>query len=152
MKIKNIKDVIPVKFTGGESFRTVLDADNFGFALMETKVKKGGPYKWHYLFHKEVCHCISGRGILKCLTTNKEFNIKKGTTYMLDKNEPHEFIAITNVVLVSVFNPPLKGNEKHDKNGVYPRPNRINYLEDIYNVVKESSCKIDAIETLENIL
>ena len=152
MKTKNIKEVIPVNFTGGKSFRTVLDKDGFGFALMQTHVKKGGPYKWHYKYHKECCHCISGVGILKCLKTNQTFKIEPGTTYMIDKNEPHEFTAITDVVLISIFNPPLSGQEKHDKNGVYEKPNRYAYLEDIYNCIAESSCKIDAIELLENII
>ena len=152
MKTKNIKDVKPVKFTGGKSYRTVLMQDNFGFALMQTMIDKGGPYKWHYKYHKEVCHCVKGKGALKNILTNDVFEILEGVTYMLDKNEPHEFTAFTDVVLISVFNPPLVGDEKHDKNGVYEKPNRTTYLNDIYNAINNTTCKLDAIQLLDTIL
>lgn len=119
MKTVDVKKVNPVEFTGGKSYRTVLKKDNLGFALMQTKIKKGGPYKWHYKNHKEACMCISGEGILLDLTNGEKKIIKKGITYMVDNNQPHLFTALTDVFLVSVFNPPLTGNESHDKEGSY---------------------------------
>lgn len=119
MKSNNIKNIKGVKFTGGTSYRSVLESDNLGFAMMETRINKGGPYKWHYKNHQEACMCISGNGELKDLTNGEITKIEKGVTYMVDNHQPHLFTAFTDVVLVSVFNPPLKGNEKHDINGNY---------------------------------
>ena len=119
MKTKKIESIKPVKFTGGESFRTVLEKDGLGFAMMETRIDKGGPYKWQYKNHQEACMCISGKAILTDLTTGEEKVIEKGVTYLVDNHQPHLFKALTDVVLVSVFNPPLTGLESHDENGNY---------------------------------
>jgi len=119
MKTINIKDIKGVKFNGGKSYRTVLKKDDLGFSMMETRIKKGGPYKWHYKNHKEACMCISGYGVLHDLLNDKKNKIEKGITYIVDKHQPHTFTALTDVILVSVFNPPLKGNETHDINGNY---------------------------------
>jgi len=119
MKTVKLEDVSGVKFTGGTSYRTVLEKDGLGFAMMETRIDKGGPYRWYYKNHKEACMCISGRGFLKDLVTDEVSEIAPGVTYLVDNHQPHEFTAITDVVLVSVFNPPLTGHETHDENGNY---------------------------------
>lgn len=119
MKTINVNEVKGVKFNGGKSYRTVLKSDNIGFAMMETRIDKGGPYKWHYKNHQEACMCISGEAYLEDLITGEVSKIEKGVTYLVDKHQPHLFTAISDVVLVSVFNPPLKGNETHDEKGNY---------------------------------
>jgi L-ectoine synthase len=119
MKTINLSEVTGVRFNGGTSHRVVIENDNLGFALMETRIEKGGPYKWHYKRHKEACMCISGEGYLEDLITGEVSKIEKGVTYMVDKHQPHKFTAITDVILISVFNPPLKGNETHDESGSY---------------------------------
>lgn len=119
MKAKDIKLINGVKFNGGKSYRFVLKEDGLGFAMMETRIKKGGPYKWHYKNHQEVCYCISGKGLVTDLVNGETFKIEKGVSYFADDHRPHTFIADTNVVLISVFNPPLRGDETHDENGIY---------------------------------
>jgi len=119
MKTKDTREIEGVKFTGGKSYRTVLADDGLGFAMMETRIDKGGPYKWHYKNHQEACMCISGYGKLTDLTTGEVHEIRQGITYLVDNHQPHEFKAVTDVILVSVFNPPLTGNESHDENGNY---------------------------------
>lgn len=123
MKVLNVIDVEnterDVIFDGGNSQRFILEKDNMGFAMMKTNVKKGGPYHWHYPNHLEACYCISGMGILRNLETGKRHTIGPETIYMLDKNDDHTFEAISDVVLISVFNPALTGKETHDKNGCY---------------------------------
>lgn len=119
MKTVDIQNVRPVKFNGGNSYRSVLKKDNLGFALMKTVIKKGGPYLWHYKNHKEACYCVSGFGLLTDLETNEKHDIYPGVTYLVDNHQKHTFMAITDVILISVFNPPLKGDETHDQNGNY---------------------------------
>lgn len=108
-----------VQFTGGTSLRPILASDNMGFTFCKTFVPEGGPHHWHYKNHLECCYCISGRGELVNLTTHKVYEIVPDTIYILDKHDDHTFKAITDCVLISIFNPPLNGNESHDKNGVY---------------------------------
>lgn len=119
MKIKRINQIDPVQFTGGLSFRAVLQADNIGFAMMKTVIPAGGPHKWHYPHHQEACYCIKGRGELTDLKTGLKHLITPDVVYVLDCHEEHTFEAFEDVVLISVFNPPLKGNETHDENGNY---------------------------------
>ena len=113
------KDAAGVKFTGGISKRIVIKSDGMGFGMCETHIDKGGPYHWHYLNHLEACYCISGNGLLRNLETGEAHPINPGTTYLLDHFDDHEFTAYNEVVLISVFNPPLIGNETHDENGNY---------------------------------
>ena len=40
--------------------------------------------------------------------------------YALDKHDKHILRANTEMRLVCVFNPPLKGKEVHDSSGAYP--------------------------------
>ena len=119
MKTVHIDEITGVKFTGGTSFRSVLKSDNIGFAMMKTVVEKGGPYKWSYNNHQEACYCVSGEAYLEDLITGEVSKISEGVTYIVDKHQPHLFTALTEVVLISVFNPPLKGDETHDENGNY---------------------------------
>ena len=119
MKTVDIKTVKGVVFNGGKSYRTVLKSDNLGFAMMKTVIEKGGAYKWHYKNHKEACMCIEGSGVLEDLSTGEKHIIQPGITYLVDNYQPHLFTANTEVILISVFNPPLIGNETHDKDGNY---------------------------------
>ena len=153
MKTVNIKDVKGVDFIGGKSYRTVLKNDGLGFAMMETRVDKGGPYKWHYKEHQEACMCISGEAILEDLETGEKSDIYEGVTYLVDNNQPHLFTALTDVVLVSVFNPPLNGNETHDKDGSYKSDmSKREKAELIVLSVNDSDNNYDAIEKVEDLI
>jgi L-ectoine synthase len=124
MKVVRINQIDPVQFTGGLSFRAVLEKDNMGFAMMKTVIPKGGPYHWHYLNHLEACYCIRGKAILKDLSTGIEHIITPDVVYVLDNHDDHTLEALEDTVLISVFNPPLTGKETHDKNGVYSSPEK----------------------------
>lgn len=119
MKIKRINQIDPVKFTGGISFRAILESDNMGFALMKTVIPKGGPHHWHYQNHLEACYCIKGKGEIVDLATGLKHLITPDVVYVLNNYDDHTFEALEDTVLISIFNPPLKGHEKHNENGVY---------------------------------
>jgi len=119
MKIKKINKINGVKFTGGISFRVLTKIDNMGFTLCKTVIPKGGPHHWHYQNHLEACYCIKGIGEIIDLKNGKKHLIKPETIYVLDNYDDHTFEAIEDTILISIFNPPLTGKEKHDKNGNY---------------------------------
>ena len=108
-----------VKGAGFNSLRAVLERDGVGFSLHQTRIKKGGPYHWHYTRHKEACYCISGCGIVTSLDTGERHRIQQEDVYILNENDDHEFEALTEVVLISVFTPAIKGNEIHQSDGSY---------------------------------
>jgi len=124
MKIVNIKDLKntsrEVKFPCGMiSNRILLKHDNMGFTLTQTNIPAGDWRHWHYKYHLEACYCISGNGIICNLDNNKSYDIYPGVTYILDNHDDHQFKAISDVILLCVFNPPLNGNEKHLIDGSY---------------------------------
>lgn len=108
-----------VEFNGGNSLRLLTKSDNMGFGVCKTFIKKGGAYHWHYKRHLEACYCIIGEGEIKDLSTGEKHRICADTLYVLDKHDDHEFTAFSDVILISIFNPPLIGTETHDKYGNY---------------------------------
>lgn len=119
MKIKRINQIDPVQFTGGISFRAILKSDNMGFSVMKTVIPRGGPHHWHYKHHLEACYCIKGKGEIVDLKTGMSHLITPDVVYVLDSHDDHTFEAFEDTVLISIFNPALKGDEKHDENGIY---------------------------------
>lgn len=157
MKIRKTKDLIgtdrDVNFTGGNSLRLILENDNMGFSFHETHVKKG-KWHWHYKNHKESCFCVSGRGVIHNLDDGLSYEIVPGTIYILDNHDNHEFEALENTVLLSVFNPPIVGNESHDENGNYELKSKSKKEKaiDIVTEVVNSDSNYDAIEKVENLI
>jgi L-ectoine synthase len=128
MKIIDIRELIgtdqEVKCPRGgfTSIRAVLAKDKMGFSLHKTLIPKGPPQHWHYIHHLEACYCVSGWGVIRNLTTDKEFMIREDTVYVLDENDDHTFEALEDTVLISVFSPAVTGTEVHDEHGAYAPP------------------------------
>jgi len=101
------------------SHRMLLESDRMGFTVTKTIIPAGDPQRWHYKNHLESCYCVSGEGLLLNCETLDEHKITPGILYALDKHDEHIFQAITDCELICVFNPPLKGKEIHNKEGVY---------------------------------
>jgi len=123
MKIVRVNELVDtdraVKFNGGVSFRALLEKDNMGFSLHKTVIPKGGPYHWHYKNHLEACYCIKGKGIIIDLSTGIKSIITPDVVYVLDNHDNHTFEALEDTVLISIFNPPVKGTETHNQDGSY---------------------------------
>jgi quercetin dioxygenase-like cupin family protein len=136
MKIVKIQElsnerIVECPKGGFVSNRILIKSDNMGYSMTKTIIPPKGKQFWHYKEHLESCYCISGKGILTSEKTGEEFVIEADVTYVLDKNDPHYFEAIEEVVLICVFNPPLQGDELHDKDGSYVAKDNIS---PVYNV------------------
>jgi L-ectoine synthase len=158
MKIRTIKEIEKtdrdVRFTGGNSLRLLLEKDRMGFAFCKTMVNKGGPYHWHYPNHLESCFCISGKGILTNLSTGEKYPIEVDTIYILDQHDNHTFEALEDTVLISVFNPPLTGQESHREDGTYEALSSTNKFKawEIVKAVNAIDNVYDAAEYVEQYL
>ena len=84
-----------------------------GFAFMETLILAGTDIFIQYRNHVEACYFLDGEGEVED-SAGKKYPISRGTLYALDKHDPHHLRAWTDMRLVSVFNPPIRGDEKHD--------------------------------------
>lgn len=118
MIIRTLEDVEKtenfVDFGNGTSHRMLTQADGMGFTLCHTIVKAGSVSHLEYRHHLEACYCIAGKGHVETADGTRHA-IEPGTIYALDQNDRHYLRAEegADMVLVSVFNPPLTGTENH---------------------------------------
>ena len=105
-----------VDWGNGKSYRLLVEDDGMGFTVCHTIVRAGTQSLLHYRRHLEACYCISGEGEVEDMQGNV-FPVRPGDIYVLDKHDRHYLRGgKEDLVLVSVFNPPLKGTERHDLN------------------------------------
>lgn len=103
-----------VDWGNGTSSRFLTSTDDMGFTLTDTLVNAGTTSLLEYKNHLEACYCFAGEGEVQDIATGKVYPIKPGTMYALNKHDRHTLTAKTDLRLVSVFNPPLKGHERHN--------------------------------------
>jgi L-ectoine synthase len=104
-----------VDWGNGTSHRLLTEQDKMGFTVCHTVVRAGTQSQLHYRNHLEACYCIDGEGEVEDMEGNV-FPIRKGDIYVLDKHDRHLLRGgkETDLILVSVFNPPLTGSERHN--------------------------------------
>ncbi len=102
------------------SRRLLLKGDNVGFSLHDTVMKAGTDTVMWYKHHIEAVYCIEGEGQLECLENGQVYDLHPGTLYVLNGHERHRVKPRTDIRMVCVFNPPVTGQEVHDKEGAYP--------------------------------
>ena len=114
MIVRSTSDVAPVEWGNGTSHRMLTEADGMGFTVCDTLVRRGTSSALQYRQHLEACYCIGGSGEV-VTTDGTRFKLTEGTVYALNDNDAHHLIAsdYEDLRLISVFNPPLRGDEKH---------------------------------------
>jgi L-ectoine synthase len=105
---------------GWTSHRLILKDDAVGFSFHITIIPRNSILEMHYKNHFESVYCISGRGEITDLDKHEKHFIEPGTMYLLNNHDRHRLIAFEDLQLACVFNPPLRGDEVHDKSGAYP--------------------------------
>ncbi|HDS1695275.1 MULTISPECIES: ectoine synthase [Pseudomonas] len=106
-----------VEWGAGTSHRLLTERDAMGFTLCHTVVRAGTESLLHYRNHLEACYCIAGEGEVEDMQGNV-YPIRPGDVYVLDQHDRHYLRGgkEQDLILVSVFNPPLRGDEKHNLN------------------------------------
>lgn len=97
------------------SHRYLTDQDKMGFTVCRTVVYPGTEARMEYKRHLEACYCIAGTG--EVVTASGETHaLRPDVLYGLEKNDAHTLrnTGDTDLVLLSVFNPPLIGSEVHN--------------------------------------
>lgn len=153
MKVINANDFkgseLDVQFTGGHSYRMVTAMEGLGFSVNKTFIPVSSEaHLWHYKDHKEVCYCIEGKAIATDLETGIVYDINPDSAYLLPNHERMTFQALTDVVMISIFNPPLTGKETHDAEGGY----KGNIIESLTKQLAEEISKIEGIEEKISVL
>jgi L-ectoine synthase len=118
MFTRNLADVEKTNFFvewgNGTSHRLLTLADGMGFTVCHTVVRAGSQSRLQYRRHLEACYCISGSGEVEDMA-GVVHRVEPGTIYVLDAHDDHYLRADAggDMVLVSIFNPPLAGTERH---------------------------------------
>ncbi|MHC2391994.1 L-ectoine synthase [Bradyrhizobium liaoningense] len=103
-----------VDWGNGTSHRLLTDKDGMGFSICRTIVRANTVSLLQYRNHLEACFCIGGEGEVEDMDGNV-FPIRRGDMYVLDKHDKHLLRGgpDKDMILVSIFNPPLTGTERH---------------------------------------
>ncbi|NYI03606.1 ectoine synthase [Allostreptomyces psammosilenae] len=103
-----------VEWGNGTSWRLLTAGDNMGFTVCHTVVRAGTSSLLEYRAHLEACYCLAGSGEIED-ADGTVHRITPGVLYALDRHDRHHLRADphTDLTLISVFNPPLHGTERH---------------------------------------
>lgn len=115
MFIRDSSQVRAVEWGNGTSRRLLVETDGMGFTVAETTVRAGTKSRLQYRRHLEACYCVAGRGEVTSADGATTYRIEPGVLYALDQHDAHFLVADTHedLHLISVFNPPLRGDEAH---------------------------------------
>lgn len=108
---------------GGGQIRTLrllTKADGTGFGFSDVHFAPGAENVLWYKHHWELNHILSGSGEVSDLTTGESWRLEPGTAYNVGPKDRHRVRAFTEIHLLSVFSPPLMGDERHDADGAFP--------------------------------
>lgn len=118
MIVRQLDNVTTVDWGNGLSRRFLVEADGLGYTVTDTTVRAGTKSRLEYRRHLESCYCIEGTGEVVDLDGTVH-RLAPGTLYALDQHEAHFLVADpdTDLRLVCVFSPALRGDERHDLDG-----------------------------------
>ena len=104
---------------GGQArtLRMLVKADDLGFGFSDVHFSAGAEAVLWYKHHWEANHIISGTGDVTDLTTGQSWELAPGVAYNVGPRDRHRLRARTDIHLISIFCPPLQGDEIHDADG-----------------------------------
>src|SRR5699024_1436933 len=100
------------------SVRLSLKDDGMGFSFHITTIYAGTETHIHYKNHFETVYCISGNGEIETVKDGKDYQIRPGTAYILNKNEEQYLRGGTAYMIrACTINTPHTGKEAHREDG-----------------------------------
>lgn len=103
-----------------KSIRILLQEDKVGFTLSDVRIAAGNKAVLWYKHHWEANYILNGRGIVSDSTSGESWTLEPGTMYIVGPDDRHSIEAVSDLHLISIFNPPLQGDEQHDDEGTLP--------------------------------
>jgi L-ectoine synthase len=105
---------------GWRSRRILTAADRMGFSLNDVLIEPGFGLDLEYRHHFEACYVVSGQMEVTVTETGQEHAIGPGGVYAADLHDPHTARSAGGARLVCIFNPALRGTERHVDGGYEP--------------------------------
>ena len=126
-QLENEGKVISISHGKSSAVRLLTKSDGLNFSLSEARSQTEGASDLWYKNHWEANFVREGRAILEDCTTGQRWDLEPGVLYCVGPNDKHKVIRAkgANVRIISVFNPPIVGDETHDEDGAYPPSGEI---------------------------
>jgi len=113
--------IVSISHGKSSAVRLLTKADGLAFSISEARAEQAGQAALWYKHHWEANYVRAGRATLEDRTTGQRWALEPGTLYCVGPTDKHHVIRDdTRLRIISVFNPPLVGNETHDADGAYP--------------------------------
>src|SRR5262245_51207007 len=90
-----------------------------GFSYNENRVKKGVDVVVWLKHHWEANYIISGKGGVTELASEDWWLLEAGVLYVVGPNDRHRLLIEEEAHYISIFCPPLRGDERFDEDGSY---------------------------------
>ena len=119
--------VVSISHGKSSAIRLLTRSDGVGFSVSEARASAGESSDLWYKNHWEANYVRSGRGVLEDRGTGERWPLAPGVVYCVGPSDRHRVTrnAGEAMRIVSVFNPPLIGEETHDEDGAYPPTGEI---------------------------
>jgi len=105
---------------GWRSRRILTAADQMGYSLNDVLVEPGFELELQYRHHLEACYVVSGGMQVTDPESGREYSLGPGAVYAMDQHDPHVARSRDGARLVCIFNPALRGTERHVDGGYEP--------------------------------
>lgn len=99
------------------TIRMITAADEVGFSLCDAHLDAGAAADLWYKHHREANFVLSGSGKVEDLNTGESWALAPNALYCVGPEDRHRVTAVSDLHLLSVFYPPLRGDETHDADG-----------------------------------
>ncbi len=122
MFVMREEDAVKVRLRAGGSLasRYLNRDDGCGLTISLPRGSAGSESILWYKHHVEANYILEGEATVEDLTTGEVWELSPGSLYVVGPHDRHRFTKKTDLYHMSVFNPPLKGDETHDDDGSYP--------------------------------
>ena len=122
MFVKRLSETRVVGIAHGSvtAYRYLTQEDGCGFTVSTPRAPAGKSIVLWYQNHVEANYVLEGKGTVEDKSTGEKWDIAPGTVYVVGPRDRHQVESDTGLYVLSVFNPPLVGNETHDDLGGYP--------------------------------
>jgi L-ectoine synthase len=119
--------VISISHGKATAVRLLTKSDRLGFSLSEARASQAGQSELWYKHHWEANYVRSGNAVLENRTTGERWPLEPGVLYCVGPKDRHRIIREhpSDMRIISVFKPPIEGNETHDDDGAYPPTGEI---------------------------
>ncbi len=111
-----------IKYPADRSFRSarfLTAADGMGFSYNENQVAGGTNLVVWLKHHWEANYIVSGKGEVTDLTSGESWLLEAGVLYVVGPNDRHRLHLTEDDCHISIFHPPLTGEERFDEDGCY---------------------------------